>query len=37
MHKTQSKNAWFLRMSPQQIIDSNTIIGQYLKVYEKIN
>ena len=37
LHKVQSKNGWFLRMSPDQIIDSNTIIGQYLKVYEKIN
>lgn len=35
LHKIQTKNGWFLRMSPEQIISSNTIIGQYLKVYEK--
>ena len=35
LHKQQTKNGWFLKMSPKQIIESNTIIGQYLKVYEK--
>ena len=35
LHKQQTKNGWFLKMNPKQIIESNTIIGQYLKVYEK--
>lgn len=35
LHKQQTKNGWFLKMNPQQIMDSNTIIGQYLKIYEK--
>ena len=31
MFKTHTKDGWFLRLSPEQLINSNTVIGNYLK------
>lgn len=31
----ETKNAWFLRLSPEQLLASNTLIGKHIKYYEE--
>ena len=35
MFKTESKNSWFLRLSPEQLMNSNNVIGRHIKYYEE--
>ena len=35
MFNHETKNAWFLRLSPEQLLASNTLIGKHIKYYEE--